>query len=399
MKTLVADAFPESALQSLRELGVIVEYQPGCSAADLPQALGDVEILVVRSTRVTAEAIAAAPELVLIVRAGAGVNTIDTDAASDRGIFVANCPGKNSIAVAELAMGLIVAVDRRIPDNTADFRAGVWNKGLYSKADGLAGSTLGIVGLGRIGIELARRAAAFGMKVWAWSRSLTPERAAELGVGYCATVEELVDRSRFVSLHTALTAETRGFFNRALIARMQDKAVLINTARAELVEEDALVEALREGAVRAGLDVFADEPEGKSGEVGGPLRDCPGLVLTHHIGASTTQAQEAVAAESVRIIAEYRRSGQILNWVNRSPATPARCRLVVRHYDKPGVLANVLRELKNAEINAEEVENVVFAGNRTASCTIKLSSYPSEAVLNAILARGDEIIGARLLDV
>jgi len=237
------------------------------------------------------------------------------------------------------------------------------------------------------------------MSVYAWSRSLTPDRAAELDIGYCATLEELIDRCRIVSLHTALTGETRGFFNRARIARMQKNAVLINTARAELVEEDALVEALQAGSIRAGLDVLAGEPDGKSGEVTSPLRDCPGIVLTHHIGASTTQAQDAVAAESVRIIGEYRRSGQILNWVNRSPATPVTCQLVVRHYDKPGVLANVLRELKDAEINAEEVENVIFAGNRAASCTIKLSSYPSEAVLSAIRSRTDQIIGARLLAI
>lgn len=399
MRTLVADALPDGTLDALHALGLDVSYQPGLSAADLPEVLEDTEILVVRSTRVTAEAIDAARELSLIVRAGAGVNTIDLTAASERGIFVTNCPGKNSIAVAELAMGLIIAVDRRIPDNTVDFRAGKWNKGTFSKAAGLAGATLGIVGLGRIGLELARRASAFDMDVRAWSRSLTPARAEELDIGYCATLDELIESSRFISLHTALSEATRGIFDRSCIERMPTGGVLINTARAELVDETALVEALEAGRIHAGLDVFAGEPEGKSGEVRSGLLSCPNLVVTHHIGASTTQAQDAVAREAVRIIGEYRRSGRVLNWVNRSPAPPARCRLVVRHHDKPGVLANVLRELKNGEINAEEMENVIFAGNKTASCTIKLDRKPSKETISAIRERSDEVLSARLLYV
>lgn len=399
MKTLIADAFPEAAMEGLRAAGIDVDYQPGLTADDLPGAIGSADVLVVRSTRVTAEAINAATELSLIVRAGAGVNTIDVQIASERGIFVTNCPGKNSIAVAELAMGLIVAVDRRIPENTADFRAGVWNKGSYSKADGLAGKTLGIAGLGQIGLELARRARAFDMQVWAWSRSLTPESAADMGIGYCPDLDSLIDRSHVISLHMALNDETRGIMDRSRISRMRPGAVLINTGRAELVDEAALVEALQGNAIRAGLDVFQNEPEGKKGTVQSDLQSCPNLVLTHHIGASTTQAQDAVAAETVRIIGEFRRSGTVLNWVNRSPATPALCQLVVRHHDKPGVLANVLRELKLAEINAEEVENVVFSGNKAASCRIKLNARPKETVLEAIRSRTDEVISVRLLDV
>lgn len=399
MKTLIADAFPESALEALKSMGVDVDYQPGLSAADIPAALGSVDVLVVRSTRVTAQAIAAASDLSLIVRAGAGVNTIDIGAASDRGIFVTNCPGKNSIAVAELAMGLIVALDRRIPENAADFRAGLWNKGTYTKAAGLAGTVLGIAGLGQIGLELAGRARAFDMPVAAWSPSLTPERAEELEIRYCSDLETLIRSCGVLSLHMALNDGTRGIINRERLGMMQDGAMLINTGRAELVDEDALVEALKAGRLRAGLDVFRDEPEGKKGAVHSALQECPNLVVTHHIGASTTQAQEAVAAETVRIIGEFRRSGTVINWVNRSPATPVRCQLVVRHYDKPGVLANVLRELKEAEINAEEIENVVFAGNKTASCTIRLSEEPAPGVLEAIRKREDEVISARLLDL
>ncbi len=399
MKTLIADAFPASAGDTLARQGLQVDYQPGLSAGDLPEALNGVEILVVRSTRVTADAINSGDDLSLIIRAGAGVNTIDIDAANSRGVFVANCPGKNSIAVAELAMGLIVAVDRRIPENTADFRAGLWNKGAYSKANGLAGSVIGIAGYGQIGRELAHRARAFGMTVCAWSRSLTPDRAEAEGLRYCETVDELLKQSDIVSLHTALNDATRGMIDRKRLEAMRPGAILINTARAEIIDEAALVDALENGHIRAGLDVFNDEPEGKKGTVQSRLQTCPNLVLTHHIGASTTQAQEAVADEAVRIIDVYRRTGRVENWVNRSPRTPARYQIVVRHQDRPGVLANVLRELKDARINAEEVENVIFSGNRTASCAIKLDDKPSDSVLAAIRGRTDEVISARLLEI
>ena len=399
MKILVADQFPEPVLDELRARGCDVRYRPKLNAPDLSAEIRGIDVLVVRSTKVNAACINGADQLALIVRAGAGVNTIDVGAASARGIFVTNCPGKNSIAVAELTMGLLLAVDRRIPENAADFKAGVWNKGLYGEADGLAGSTFGIIGLGQIGREVARRAQAFGMSVWAWSRSLTDEEAEEMEIGRCETVDDLIARCRIVSLHCALTAETRGLLSRARIAAMQPRAILLNTARAELVDEAALAEALHDGRLRAGIDVMVDEPEGKAGSVLSPLGGCPNVVATHHIGASTEQAQMAVAREAVRIILEYRASGRVANWVNRSDATPARWQLVVRHHDKPGVLANVLNELKEAHINAEEIENVVFEGNRTACCTIRLDQEPAPETLAGIRARLDEVISATLFEL
>ncbi len=171
MKLLVADKLSEAHLDAFRGLGLTVEYHPEYSAAELPAKLDGVAILVVRSTEVSAAAIDAAGALTLIVRAGAGVNTIDRAAASRRGIFVANCPGKNAVAVAELVFGLLLAIDRRIPDQVNELRAGKWNKKEYAKADGLLGKTLGILGMGAIGRHVAARARAFGMPVCAWSRS------------------------------------------------------------------------------------------------------------------------------------------------------------------------------------------------------------------------------------
>jgi len=399
MKVLVADKFPEKRLGEIEALGVKVSYQPKLGAEDLPEALTEAAVLIVRSTLVSAAAIQGSPALSLIIRAGAGVNTIDCAAASERGIYVANCPGKNAVAVAELAMGLICALDRRIPDNVADLRRGVWNKAEYAKADGLLGKTLGVVGVGRIGREVITRAQAFGMNVAAWSRSLTPERAADLGVQFCGRLEQLVDLADVITLHLAETPETRGLFSADLIGRMKPGAWLVNTARAGVVDEAALAAAVEAGTIRAAVDVYGDEPEVKSGSRQVRLGSLPGVYGTHHIGASTAQAQDAVAAEAIRVLSTYIRTGQVLNWVNRCARTPARWQLVVRHFDRPGVLANVLTELKSADLNAEEISNVVFEGAKAACCTIQLGNKPTEAVLSAIRARAGEIVSAELIEL
>src|SRR6188768_1286675 len=182
MKVLIADKFEKVGIDGLKELGCEVVSQPDVKAEGLAALIRETDphILIVRSKKVGTEALSASPALTLVIRAGAGIDTIDVAAASSRGIFVSNCPGKNSIAVAELVLGLILSCDRRIPDQTADLRRGVWTKGEYAKARGLHGRTLGIVGLGQIGREIAKRAQAFGMRVVAWSRQLTTEEATRL---------------------------------------------------------------------------------------------------------------------------------------------------------------------------------------------------------------------------
>jgi D-3-phosphoglycerate dehydrogenase len=184
MRILIADKFERVGVDGLKELGCSVVHQPDLSADQIPAAMAEVDpaILIVRGTKVSADAIRAGKSLGLIIRAGAGIDTIDVAAASSHGVFVANCPGKNSVAVAELVLGLVLSCDRRIPDQVADIRQGTWKKGEYSKARGLYGRTLGIVGLGQIGREVAKRAQAFGMTVAAWSRNLTAELADDLGV-------------------------------------------------------------------------------------------------------------------------------------------------------------------------------------------------------------------------
>ncbi len=398
MKVLVADKFEKSGLEALKSAGFDVSYQPDAKDDALTDAIrsSGAEVLVVRSTRVTRPMLEAAC-LSLVVRAGAGYNTIDVEAASERGIYVANCPGKNSIAVAELAFGLILALDRRIVDNAVDLKRGVWNKKEYSKAPGLFGKTLGLIGVGGIGREMIPRARGFGMPVVAWSRSLTPAKAEALAIRRCETPLEVASTADVVSVHVALKPETKGLVGEEFFRAMKSGAFFINTSRAEVVDQPALEKAVRERGLRAGLDVFAGEPTGGTGEVSDSIFQLPGVIGTHHIGASTDQAQEAIAAETVRIVVEYDRTGRPPNVVNLARKSPACCLLVVRHYDRVGVLAAVFDLLKQAGINVQETENVVFEGAQAAIARIHLAQNPSDELLQALRGSTADILEITLL--
>lgn len=398
MKVLVADKFEQSGRDGLQALGCDVSYQPDLKDDALVNAITDVapDVLVVRGTKVTEPMLAAGP-IKLVVRAGAGYNTIDVAAASKRGIYVSNCPGKNSIAVAELAFALILALDRRIVDNVVALRRGEWNKKEFSKARGLFGRTLGLIGVGRIGQEMVARARAFGMPVIAWSRSLTPLRAAELGITHKESPKAVAAEADVVSVHLALNSETRNAIDADFFSVMRPGAYFINTARGEVVDQQALVNALRTRGIRAGLDVYAVEPTSGVGEFNDDVIKEEGLYGTHHIGASTDQAQEAIAAETVRIVQQFKETGQAPNVVNLARQTPATHRLVVRHVDRPGVLAGVLDAIKSEQINVQEMENIVFEGAAAAVARINLDNAPSDAILNQIRSGSTDIIELDLI--
>lgn len=398
MRVLIADKFEESGRKGLAVAGCDVVYEPDLKEDALTEAIrgSGAEVLIVRSTRVT-KAMLGAGHLSLVIRAGAGYNTIDVETASERGIYVANCPGKNSIAVAELAFGLILALDRRISENAADLRRGVWNKKEYSKARGLFGRTLGLIGVGGIGREMIPRARAFGMPVVAWSRSLTPERAREFGIERKGSPREVAAASDVVSVHVASKPETKNLIDEAFFSAMRLGSFFINTSRAEVVDPQALARAVGERGIRAGLDVFTGEPSGGKGEVSDPLFQLSGVIGTHHIGASTDQAQEAIADETVRIVAEYKESGRPPNVVNLAKKSPATHLLVVRHFDRVGVLAAVFDRLKEAGINVQETENIVFEGAKAAVARIHVSQAPSDTVRQAIRESTDDIIEVSLL--
>ncbi len=386
MKVLVADKFEELGLVGLRAAGCEVVYKPELAGPSLASALGEsaADVLVVRSTKVGASEMDQGTRLALIVRAGAGVNTIDLEAASARAIAVSNCPGKNAIAVAELAWGLILALDRRIVEQTRDLTQGVWNKAEYGRAQGLSGRTLGVLGTGSIGREVIHRARAFGMNVVAYSRSLDEASARELGVTRAASICEVAQAADGVSVHLALTKETRGRLDGAFFAAMKKGAFFVNTSRGEIVDEAALRAAVRDVGLRAGLDVFSHEPAGGTGAFADPIVGFPGVVGTHHIGASTEQAQNAIAEETVRIVRTFKNTGQAPSVVNLADRTPATHLLSVRHRDRVGVLAHVFSELKLAGINVGQAENVIFAGAAAASARIKMNREPGPEVLQRI---------------
>ena len=404
MKVLVADKFEQSGIDGLKAARCEVVYQPDLKDEALATAIRDThaEVLVVRGTNVTA-AMLEAGSLSLVVRAGAGYNTIDVATASKRGIYVSNCPGKNAIAVAELACALMLALDRRIPDNVIELRAGKWNKKEYSKARGLYGRTLGLLGYGNIGQETARRAHAFGMPIVVWSRRFATgkERVedAPVPMTLAKTPEDVAARCDVLSVHLALTPETKQLVNASVLEKLKPGSYFINTARGEVVDYAALQRVVKERNIRVALDVFAAEPKDAAGEFKDPIVVLPGVYGTHHIGASTDQAQDAIAAETVRIVASYKDTGKVPNVVNLAKKTPATHMLVVRHRDRPGVLAHVFDHLRSGNINVQETENVIFESAQAAVARINLDGAPSDALLKTIQAGNADILDLHLVTI
>ena len=385
MRVLIADKFEKQGIKDLEDRNFEVVSEPSLGADDLPGRIAEInpDVLVVRSTKVTREAIEAGESLELVVRAGAGYNTIDTVAASNNGVFVSNCPGKNALAVAEIGWGLILCCDRRIPDQTRDLREGTWNKKEYSRASGIAGRTLGVVGMGRIGQALIDRAHAFEMNVAAWSRSLNDEQAQQYGITRCESLINLAKLSDVVSVHVAATDQTRHLINDKFIDAMRENAILINTSRGSVMDEKAVLRGIREKGIRVGLDVFETEPGSGTGTFSNELINEPGVYGTHHVGASTDQAQEAIAQEAVRVICSHRDSGEVPNCVNQSEDRGSAL-LTVRHRNKPGVLAKVFDILSQASLNVEEMENLIYEGGESACARIQLGATPSLSEVEAI---------------
>jgi D-3-phosphoglycerate dehydrogenase / 2-oxoglutarate reductase len=392
MRLLIADKLHPRAVEELRTLPVDVLYEPEVTKETLESKIPGVGILVVRSKEVTRKAIESARQLNLIVRAGAETSTIDVKAASERGIYVANCPGKNASAVAELVFGLLIALDRRIPDAVASLRAGRWERLEFGKAEGLYGKTIGIAGFGAIGREVARCAPAFGLHTLAWSRGLGPARAAELGVGHATSLEDLASRSDILTLHLPLTERTRQIANKRIFDVLPKRATFINCARPDLVDYDAMRDAILQKGLRVGLDVVPNEPRGSKEispelfNLGTPSATGGFLYATPHIAASTDQAQLAIATETVRVIRSFLLEGAVPNVQNVLNLSSARFQMVIRMLDRVGTFANVLAVIKRHGINVEEVTNNIFDGGGASCAKLRVVSRPSEACMAEIRA-------------
>lgn len=319
MKILIADSFPSSHSESLTNAGHEVTIQPELDADSLPQAIRTNEILIVRSTRVNENLLKQAEALKMVIRAGAGTNTIDKKCAASLDISVCNVPGANSRAVAELVMGLIISIDRQIPNNVMDAKQGVWNKKKYSIARGLAGQKLGILGMGAIGFAVAERARGFAMDVYALSKpGRSPDaenRITSSGIIQLDTQHELLETCDIVTLHMPATEATLRMVNQEFLSKMKQGAMLINTSRGDLVDEEALIDAMDNRGIRAGLDVYDDEPAAGDNTFKSEIFAHRSVYGTHHIGASTGQAQTAVA-DGVLAIVEAYTNGKLINRVN-----------------------------------------------------------------------------------
>src|SRR5215831_10413957 len=308
MKIIVADKISERGLALLRQTGWDV-LSP--SAAELPNVIGDADGLVIRSaTKVTAELLEKAKSLRVIGRAGVGVDNVDVEAATRRGVLVMNTPGGNAISVAEHTLALMLSLARSVPQANASTQSGKWEKSAFSGTE-LRGKTLGLVGLGRVGMEVAKRAYALGMRILAHDPYVSPAAAREVEVELLP-LDGLLKRADVVSLHTSLSPATENLINAAAIAQMKKGAWIINCARGELIEEIALAEALKSGHLAgAGLDTFAQEPP-----KGSPLIGLPNVIATPHIAGSTREAQEEVGTAIAQQVKDYLSDGMIRNAVN-----------------------------------------------------------------------------------
>ncbi len=399
MRVLVADKFPDKQLERLRKRGHDLRYEPQLEADDLPGAIADTEVLVVRSTEVTTDTIEAGQSVGLIVRAGAGTNTIDVEAASQRSIYVCNIPGKSAVAVAELTMGLILALDRRIPDNVAELRDENWRKSEFAKARGLMGRRLGIVGLGSIGLEVATRARAFGMKVAGIKRDdrslAVRQQLVDLRVKLYPDLETMLPECDVVSIHVPSTENTQGMVDREFLSSMKQGACLVNTSRGDVVVAADLLAALDDKDLWAALDVFPDEPESGEATYDSALAKHPRVYGTHHIGASTEQAQEAVARQVVKVIDQYC-DGSVKNAVNLAEPMPHTTVVGIRHVDQVGVLSRIFTVLRGAQINVEHMENHIFEGAHAAKAVMHVHGDFSEAVRKE-LSDLDEVFDVAVL--
>jgi D-3-phosphoglycerate dehydrogenase len=347
MKILIADKIAESGVQYLREQdGVEAVEAYGSSPEELKKLASDVDAIIVRSaSRITREIIEAAPSLKAVGRAGVGVDNIDVEAATDRGVIVMNTPGGNTIATAELTFTHLLCSARPIPQANASMKSGKWDKKSFQGSE-LYKKTLGILGLGRIGSEVAHRAKAFGMKVLAYDPYLTSARAEQLEVEK-ADLDSIMQNADFITVHMPKTEATANMLNAAAFAKMKDGVRIINCARGGLVDEQALAEAVASGKVAAaGLDVFEEEPLADDSV----LRQHDRIVMTPHLGASTTEAQENVGLEVAECVLEALQGGWIRNSVNAPSIDPKQLQVLKPYLNLAYKLGTTIQQLTPEEI-------------------------------------------------
>jgi len=391
MKILVAGAMHETALDELRALGSTVEYAPEISAAQLPERIAEAGILIIGRTRVSPAAIEKGVTLQMIVRLGTAVSNVAIDEASQQGVFVVNCPDMDAEAVAEMTIGFILALDRRLIRNADALRAKRAERDAAPSAHGLVGRTIGILDYNRVGQELARRARAFRMKVLAWTRHPSAGESDNEEVEFCAGPRELARRSDIVTVYAPPAQADELLVDAEFLQNMRDGAYLVHVGHPAAIDEAALAEAARTRHLRVALDIYAPELTRDSARFRSSLLDIPGVIGTHHLADQTKQAERATADEAVRVVREFLVAGKVCNCVNVAERSPATWLLVLRLRDAVGVMASVMNAILADGINAEEITSRVFNGARAAWCTIALNERPSTEALDAVRSLDDVI--------
>jgi D-3-phosphoglycerate dehydrogenase len=390
-RVLISDKLEAGGLDLLRQAGLDVDNRPGLSGPALQEALQAAEGMVVRSgTRVTAELLEKPGKLRAIVRAGVGVDNIDVAAATRKGIVVMNTPGGNTVSTAEHTITLLLSLARHIPPADSSIHQGKWERSKFVGTQ-LAGKTLGVVGLGRVGREVARRAAAMDMKVVGYDPFLAPERAAQLGIESMPDLATLLPRCDFLTVHTPLTAETTSLIGPRELALMKKGARIINCARGGIINEEALAEALRSGHIAgAALDVFVQEPP--PGDH--PLLKLPNVVVTPHLGASTVEAQESVALEAAQLLIDFLTKGVIQFAINMAAVDRTELEELRLYVDMARRLGLLHAQMSQGAIRRAELS---YRGEVARRSTKLVTAAFAAGLLEYRLAEQVNIVNAVLL--
>ena len=390
-RVLVCDKLESAGLDLLRLAGIELDERPGLSGPPLQDALRAADGVIVRSgTRITADLLENPGKLRAVVRAGVGVDNIDVAAATRHGIVVMNTPGGNTVSAAEQTITLLMALARHVPAADASMKLGKWERNKFIGTQ-LAGKILGVVGLGRIGREVARRASGLDMKVVGYDPFMAPDKAAQLGIESVPDIEQLLPRCDFLTVHTPLTDETRDLIDARRLALLPRGARVLNCARGGIINEQALAEALRSGHLAgAALDVFVQEPP----PADHPLLKLPNVVVTPHLGASTVEAQESVAREAAQLLVDFLTRGIVQFAVNMAAVDRTELEELRLYVDMARRLGLLHAQMSQGAIRRAEIS---YRGEVARRSTRLVTAAFTAGLLEQRLAESVNIVNAELL--
>jgi D-3-phosphoglycerate dehydrogenase / 2-oxoglutarate reductase len=390
-RVFIADKLEASGIEQLTAAGIEVDNRPGLKDDALRNALRNADAVIVRSaTKITADLLSDPGQLKAIARAGVGVDTIDVEAATRKGIVVMNTPGGNTTSAAEHTIALMFALSRHVSAADASMKVGKWDRNKYMGTQ-LTGKTLGVIGLGRIGREVAQRAIGLGMAVLAFDPFVTPAKVAELGYDAATGVDDMLPKVDYLTVHVPLTEETRGLISAPQLAKMKRTARVLNVSRGGIYDEQALADALKTGTIAgAGIDVFSTEPP----PADNPLLSAPNVVLTPHLGASTVEAQENVAVEAAQLLADYLLRGIVANAVNMAALDRTELDALRQYVELTRRLGLLHAQMAQGQIRKA---TLTYKGELASKKTKLLTAAFTAGLLESRLSQGVNLVNAELI--